>query len=101
MYLIRHTFRAQRGQASVLIDLFKGIIQLLTSQEGFSNGRIYADMSGPMDTIVWQIEAASLDKFYQIERGVFVDPDAATQNLIDTLNNAAVEGRRDIFEIIL
>ena len=101
MYLIRNTFRAQRGKAPVLIDLFKGINQMLTSQDGFSNGNIYADMSGPMDTVIWQVEAASLDQFYQIERGLFVNPDAPTQRLIDTLNNNAVEGRRDIFEVIL
>ena len=63
MYLIRNTFRAQRGKAPVLIDLFKGINQMLTSQDGFSNGNIYADMSGPMDTVIWQVEAASLDQF--------------------------------------
>ena len=101
MYMIRNTFRAQRGQAPALIDLFKGINQMLTSQNGFSNGKIYADMTGSMDTVIWQIEAESLDQFYQIERGLFVDPDAPTQGLIDTLNNNAVEGRRDIFEVIL
>jgi hypothetical protein len=62
---------------------------------------IYADMTGPMDTIIWELEAASLDKFYQLERGVFINPDAATQNLIDNLNGSAVEGRRDIFEVIV
>jgi hypothetical protein len=101
MYLVRNTFRAQRGHAPVLIDLFKTINQALTSQNGFSNGKIYADMTGPMDTIIWQIEAESLDQFYQVERGLFVNPDAATQGMIDTLNNNAVEGRRDIFEVIL
>jgi hypothetical protein len=101
MYLIRNTFRAQRGQAPVLIELFKGINQALISQGGFSNGKIYADMTGSMDTIVWQIEAESLDQFYQVERGLSVNPDAATQGMIDTLNNNAVEGRRDIFEVIL
>jgi len=54
-----------------------------------------------MDTIIWELEAASLDKFYQLERGVFINPDAATQSLIDNLNGSAVEGRRDIFEVIV
>src|SRR5215467_680312 len=99
--MIRNTFRAQRGQAPALIAIFKTLNELVTSQEGFSNGKIYADMTGPMDTIIWELEAASLDKFYQLERGVFINPDAATQNLIDNLNGSAVEGRRDIFEVIL
>jgi hypothetical protein len=101
MYMIRNTFRAQRGQAPALIAIFKTLNQLVTSQEGFSQGKIYADMTGPMDTIIWEFEAASLDRFYQIERGVFINPDAATQSLIDNLNGSAVEGRRDIFEVIV
>jgi hypothetical protein len=101
MYMIRGTFRAQRGQAPVLIDLFKTINENLTAHDGFSNGKIYADMTGPMDTIIWQVEAESLDQFYRVERNLFVNADAATQHLIDTLNTHAVEGRRDIFEVVL
>lgn len=101
MYMICNTFRAQRGNAPALIDLFKAINQALMSHENFSNGRIYADMTGPMDTVTWQIEAASLDQFYQVERGLFVNPDAETQRMIDTLNSGAVEGKREIFEVIL
>jgi hypothetical protein len=36
-----------------------------------------------------------------MERGIFINPDAATQSLIDNLNGSAVEGRRDIFEVIV
>jgi hypothetical protein len=68
---------------------------------GFVNGKIYAGMSGPFDTVVWQFEAESLDRFYQVERGGFVNPDAATQHLIDTLNGSTVEGRREIYEVIV
>jgi hypothetical protein len=38
---------------------------------------------------------------YKAERGVFVNPDAATQRLIDTLNGNTVEGRREIYEVIV
>ncbi len=101
MYAIRNVFRAQRGKAPELIAIFTAVNQAVTSQEGFSNGKIYADMSGPMDTVVWSFEAQSLDRFFQIERGLFVNPDAATQALIDNLNSLAVEGRREIYEVIL
>jgi hypothetical protein len=77
------------------------INQAVSAQEGFSNGKIYADMTGPMDTVVWEFEAQSLDQFYKIERGLFVNPDADTQRLIDNLNGFAVEGRREIYEVIL
>ena len=52
MYMIRNTFRAQRGQAPALIAIFKTLNQLITSQESFSNGKIYADMTGPINTII-------------------------------------------------
>ena len=101
MYLLRNVFRAQRGKAPEIIDVFKTINQAVMAQEGFASGKIYADMTGPMDTVVWEFEAQSLDRFYQIERGLFVNPDADTQRLIDNLNGFAVEGRREIYEVIL
>jgi hypothetical protein len=101
MYMIRGMWRAQRGKAPEIIAALKMVNQAITAQEGFSNGKIYADMSGPFDTIVWQFEAESLDRFYQAERGVFINPDADTQRLIDTLNGYTVEGRREIYEVIV
>ena len=101
MYMIRNMFRAQRGKAPEFIAIFTTLNQVVTAQEGFSHGKIYADMTGPMDTVVWEFEAQSLDRFYQIERGVIVNPDAETQRLIENLNGCAVEGRREIYEVIL
>lgn len=101
MYMIRGTWRAQRGKAPAIIEALKMVNQAFTAQEGFANGKIYADMSGPFDTIVWQFEAESLDAFYQAERGVFVNPDADTQLLLDTLNTQTVEGKREIYEVIV
>jgi hypothetical protein len=101
MYMICNTWRAQRGKAPAIIEALKMVNQAVTSQAGFSNGRIYADMSGPFDTVTWQFEAESLDRFYQVERGGFVNPDAATQRLLDTLNGSTVEGKREIYEVIL
>jgi hypothetical protein len=58
-------------------------------------------MTGPMDTVIWEFEAESLDQFYKVERGVFVNPNEETQRLIDTLNGLTVEGEREIYEVIL
>jgi hypothetical protein len=92
---------SEQAPRNLLIEALQMVNQAVTSQAGFANGKIYADMSGPFDTVVWQFEAESLDKFYQVERGVFVNPDAATQRLLDTLNGSTVEGQRQIYEIIL
>lgn len=101
MYMIRGTWRAQRGKAPAIIEALQMVNQAMTAQAGFANGKIYADMSGPFDTLIWQFEAESLDRFYQAERGVFVNPDAATQRLLDTLNGSTVEGQREIYEVIV
>src|SRR5215813_11153723 len=101
MYIIREVFRAQRGTAPALIAGLKTINQALLTQAGFAQGKIYADMSGPMDTIIWEFEAESLDQFFTLERGFFVNPDAATQQLIASLNGGTVEGRREIYEVIV
>jgi hypothetical protein len=99
--MIREVFRAQRGTAPALIAGLKTINQALLTQAGFSRGKLYADMSGPMDTIIWEFEAESLDQFFTLERGFFVNPDAATQQLIERLNGGTVEGRREIYEVIV
>ena len=101
MYMIRGVWQARRGKAPVIIAALKAVNQAFTAHAGFSNGKIYADMSGTFDTVVWEFEAESLDQFYKAERGVFVNPDAATQQLINTLNGETVEGRREIYEVIV
>ena len=101
MYMIRNVFRAQRGKAPELIAIFQTLNQLMMAQAGFSQGKIYADMSGPMDTVIYEFEAESLDQFFKLERGFFVNPDVATQQLIAAINGGAVEGRREIYEVIV
>ena len=58
MYMIRNIFRAQRGKAPELIAVFTTLNQVVTAQEGFSHGKIYADMTGSMDTVAWRIRGA-------------------------------------------
>ena len=101
MYLIRNSFTAQRGQALSIIETLKGVNESLMEVDGFSYGKIYVDTTSPMDTIVWQLESQSLDQFFQVERGLFVNPDPQTQTIIDTLNHSAVAGKREIFEVIV
>jgi len=54
MYMIREVFRAQRGKAPELIAIFQTLDQVMMAQAGFSQGKIYADMSGPMDTVIYE-----------------------------------------------
>lgn len=67
---------------------------------GYTNRRIYVDYDGPMDTVVYQIELASLDQYFSDERAHFVDPDQDAKALFDLFNNTGKSGRREIYEVI-
>ena len=100
MYLVRNSFTAEHGQAPSIVDILKGVNESLMEVDGFSNGKIYVDVTGQMDTVIWQIESQSLDQFLQVERDLFINPDPSTQHLIDTLNRHTAAGKREIFEMI-
>jgi hypothetical protein len=53
---------------------------------GYTNRRIYVDYTGPMDTVVYQWEFESLDEYFTMERGTFIEPDKDAQALIDAMN---------------
>ncbi len=53
-----------------------------------------------MDTVVYQWEFESLDHYFGMERGTFIDPDENTKALIDTMNANAKSGRKEIYEVI-
>jgi hypothetical protein len=53
-----------------------------------------------MDTVVCQWEFDSLDQYFAMERQAFVNPDENTQAMIDTMNNNAKSGYKEIYEVI-
>ena len=101
MYMLRQIFNCKRGKASEIVEIVQAFNQAFMAYEGFKNGRIYVDMTGRMDTVIYQSEVESLDNFYKLERGLFVNPDEDTIRMIDTLNENTVEGCREIYEVIL
>jgi hypothetical protein len=99
MYLIRDLFQAERGNASEVVASCRMLDQIF-EQVGYKNRRVYVDYAGPMDTVVYQFEVESLDKFFAMERPVYVDPDERMKGLIDTTNTNAKSGHREIYEVI-
>jgi hypothetical protein len=99
MYMIREVFQAQRGKAPELVAGFN-ILDQWFELAGYTNRRIYVDYDGPMDTVVYQIELESLDKYFSDERAHFVDPDQDAKALFDLFNNTAKSGHREIYEVI-
>ena len=61
--------------------------------------KVYADIAESMDTIFHEYEVASLDRYFTMERGFFVEMDEDTQRLVNAINDVTVSGRREIFEV--
>jgi hypothetical protein len=99
MYMMREVYQAERGKAPDVIAAFNLLDQWF-DQTGYTNRRIYVDYDGPMDTVIYQFELESLDQYFTMERGAFVDPDEDTKALIDAFNNNAKSGFREIYEVI-
>jgi hypothetical protein len=99
MYMVREVFQAERGKAPDVVSGLKVLDQFF-DQAGYKNRHIYVDCDGPMDTVVYEYEVESLDQMFSMERGVYVNPDADTQALIDAFNTNAKSGYREIYEVI-
>jgi hypothetical protein len=99
MYMLREIYQAERGKALEIVTAFKNLDQWF-EKAGYTNRRIYVDYTGPMDTVVYQWEFESLDEYFTMERGTFIDPDEDTQTLIDAMNTNARSGYKEIYEVV-
>jgi hypothetical protein len=98
--MLKQVFNCKRGKAPEIVEIVQAFNQMFMANEGFENGRIYVDMTGRMDTVIYQFEVESLDNFYKLERGLFVNPDEDTIRAINTLNENTEKGTREIYEVI-
>ena len=99
MYMMREVFEAERGKAPEIVAAIKTLDQMF-DQAGYTNRHIYVDYDGPMDTVIYQWEFESLDQYFTMERGTYVNPDEDTKRLVDTVNTNAKSGRKEIYEVI-
>lgn len=99
MYMLREVYQAERGKAPEIVAAFKVLDQFF-EKAGYTNRRIYVDYSGSMDTVIYQWEFDSLDQYFSMERSFFIDPDANSQALIDSMNNNARSGSKEIYEVL-
>jgi hypothetical protein len=81
------------------VACLKVINQVYTS-DGCTNGKIYVDRMGQMDRAIYEFELTSLDEFYTrlIDRYANLSPEV--KQLVDRLNEYAVEGARELYEVV-
>jgi len=99
-YMIRLVYHSKRGRVLEVIEGLKVVDQVYISQGFQTNGRFYVDRSGPMDTAVYEFEVASLDTFFDWQREAYANPFPEAIPLIKSLNEATVEGHREIYELV-
>ena len=99
MYMVRDVFNCKRGRALEIADDMKAWQRWLINT-GNHTGKVYAGMSGRFDTVVLEFEVESLDEYYVMERGLYIDPDPDTARLTGHLNEATISGYREIFEVL-
>ena len=98
-YMIRDVFTCKRGKVPEYLESLKVVITFMRSV-GMTEHKVYADIAESMDTIFHEYEVDSLDQYFTMERGFFVEMDEDTQRLVNAINDVTVSGRREIFEVL-
>ena len=99
MYMMRLVYHCNRGKSSEVAECLKILNQVYTG-DGCRNGKVYVDRMGRMDRAVFEFELESLDQFYTVLRERYADISPEGQLLVDSLNEHAVEGARELYEVI-
>ena len=102
MYMMRLVYHCSRGKSLEVVECLKTLNQFYT-RDGCTNGKVYVDRMGRMDRAVYQFELESLDPFYTLLKERYANlgelgPDV--QRLVDRLNEYAVEGARELYEVM-
>ena len=71
-YMIRDVFTCKRGKVPEYLELLKIVVGYMRSI-GITEQKVYADIAESMDTIFHEMEVDSLDEYFNMERGFFVD----------------------------
>ena len=97
--MIRDGVTCKRGKVPEYMESLKVVIAVMRSV-GMTEHKVYAGIAESMDTIFHEYEVDSLDQYFTMERGFFVEMDEDTQRLVNAINDVTVSGRREIFEVL-
>src|ERR1051325_2711044 len=73
MILIRYIFQVKWGKANEVVATFKETQQIFSEQ--FGRSRVLTDLSGPLNTVVQEIEVDSLAEWERRRAELFSRPD--------------------------
>ena len=99
MYMMRLVYRCKRGKSSDVADCLKILNQIYTA-DGCTNGKVYVDKMGRMDRAIYEFELKDLNQFYTVLKDRYANLGPDGQRLVDSLNDNAVEGDRELYEVV-
>ncbi len=73
MILVRIVFQAKQGKAGEVVEVMKQALDHM--KRGEQRGRLLTDLSGPLDTVVLEIEYASLAAAEQFRAHLYTTPE--------------------------
>lgn len=76
MFLNRFVFRAKFGKAGEVVEAIKAF-EPIGKKYGFSEAKVYTDLTGRFDTVVWESEFEDLTQMEERMQRGFQDPEFA------------------------
>lgn len=74
MFIQRLVFQAKYGKAGEVVEALKAY-DPIAKRHGLSGGRVYTDLAGKFDTVVWEAEFADLNQLEEARKRGFKDPE--------------------------
>jgi hypothetical protein len=74
MFMQRLVFQAKYGKAGEVVEALKAY-DPIAKHYGLSGGRVYTDLAGKFDTVVWETEFDDLKKLEEVRQLGFKDPE--------------------------
>ena len=94
MIMVRDVFQAKYGRGDELVQLMKEMYEM---SGGNITGRLMTDLSGPMFTIVTEMEIESIDEFQRRLREGFSNPEFGP--MFARMMELVESGRREFYTI--
>jgi hypothetical protein len=94
MILVRFVCKAKSGKAGEVVTGFKQSAEIARTLVGpHVRGRILTDLSGPFDTVIQELEMASLAEWERLREVIFSNPEVqeAEVGLPDVIESGRTE----------
>ena len=97
--MVRIVWKCARGRVPECLEVVKDVRDSW-ARDGNTSGKIYVDYTDRMDTIAFEIEVESLDKYFNNQRTNYEQLSPETVESVRRFNNNTIEGNRQIWEVI-